>query len=109
MYNLYKIDYDMDLDDTYQGSHYDFGLGGINLNTTFDANEYDVGTFGDGKLSGDFYKYRPIVTRIVFIEMMAEDMDEGHIVPPAFADLSESDKKDNIIKFKECVECARSI
>ena len=36
-------------------------------------------------------------------------MDEGHIVPPAFADLSESDKKDNIIKFKECVECARSI
>lgn len=26
MYNLHKIDYDTDLNDTYQGSHYDFGL-----------------------------------------------------------------------------------
>lgn len=26
MYNLHKIDYDIDLNDTYQGSHYDFGL-----------------------------------------------------------------------------------
>lgn len=55
----------------------------------------------------NFYKYRPIVRRIVFVETMAEDIDEGHVVPPAFADLSESDRKEIIIKFKECVECAR--
>lgn len=77
------------------------------MNITSDANEYEVGTFGDGKLSEDFYKFRPIVTRIIFIEMMTEYIDDGHIVPPAFADLSESDKKENIIKFKECVECAK--
>lgn len=77
----------------------------VSIDTNFDVNEYDVHLEVE-KLSEDFYRYRPIVTRIVFIEMMTEDIDKGHFVPPAFADLSESDKKENIIKFKECVECA---
>ena len=77
------------------------------MNITFDLNKYEVGTFGTRQISEDFYKYRPIVTRIIFIEMMAEDIDQGYLVPPYFVDLSESDKAYNLTKFKECVECAR--
>lgn len=77
------------------------------MNITFDPKEYEVGTLGTGQIAQDFYKYRPIVTRIVFIEMMAENINKGYLVPPDFVDLSESDKADNLTKFKECVECAK--
>lgn len=36
------------------------------MNITFDPNEYEVGTFGTGQISEDFYKYRPINDLLVF-------------------------------------------